>query len=200
LDGYGVAKFGTVCQEWCRLARDPSVWREVCFQVWKESHAFRLLPQFNHDWKRLFVELPHVRYDGLYILETIYWRPGGYGLEQHQKILKIAYYRVLRFFPDHKVLYALINGSCDSAAVAFSNEASQIIKHGHYKMSARGVELIVDCGHLTAKMVLSFDDCGCGINNRLTMVEFLGKYSPEDPPIKYKLPNSSFWFDKVDSY
>jgi len=122
----------------------------------------RLLPRFNHDWKRLFVELPHVRYDGLYILETIYWRPGGYGLEQHQKILKITYYRVLRFFPGNKVLYALINGSCDSAAVDFSNEASQIVKHGHYKMSTRGVDLIVDCGHLTAKMVLSFDDCGVG--------------------------------------
>lgn len=54
----------------------------------------------------MFLEVPHVRFDGVYVARNTYIRVGAVELHRHSNTVYLAcYYRYYRFFPNGQLLY-----------------------------------------------------------------------------------------------
>lgn len=102
LDIRSLEQLSLVCRGFYICARDPEIWRLIFLKVWGRS-CNKLLPYTS--WRQMFLERPHIRFDGVYISKTTYIRQGmesvdGFYRAWHQ----VEYYRYLRFFSDGQVL------------------------------------------------------------------------------------------------
>jgi len=97
------------------LTLDPGIWREfvvLCYKPPQVANLESMVPvitQYHSDFRRVYVEYPRVRLDGVYIAVCHYVRPG---LSENSWVNishLITYHRYLRFFPDGKVLSLLAN-------------------------------------------------------------------------------------------
>lgn len=61
---------------------------------------------WNGDWRKMYLERPQIRFDGLYISTCNYLRP-GVGESWYTPILMVTYYRYLRFYRDGSVISLL---------------------------------------------------------------------------------------------
>jgi hypothetical protein len=59
---------------------------------------------FGGNWRRLFLEKPRPRVDGVYISGNSYVRKGQTEGSYHQPLFKVNYWRYLRFFGDGRVV------------------------------------------------------------------------------------------------
>ncbi|KAL4259081.1 F-box only protein FBXO9/FBXO48 [Pleurotus pulmonarius] len=115
MDNTTIGRFAQVCRKACLLALDPGRWRDLVVSTYKPpqiSSPTELIPiieRHGHDYRRVFIEEPRVRLDGLYIAVCHYVRPGL--SENHWVNIShlITYNRYLRFFPDGRVLSLLVN-------------------------------------------------------------------------------------------
>jgi len=69
----GLARASKVCRAWYVLAQEPGVWRHICLRTWPELDPAELL-RFGASWKRMFMDRPCVRTDGIYIARINYVR------------------------------------------------------------------------------------------------------------------------------
>ena len=77
-DGHSVALLSCVSSAWNVLLQDPMIWQHSAYHYWGDlRHSMSLLPRYDHSWKRMIIERPHPRFDGIYVLETKYWKPGA---------------------------------------------------------------------------------------------------------------------------
>ena len=53
----------------------------------------------------MFLEVPHLRFDGVYVSRNSYIRTGVPELSRHRIVSLAVYYRYYRFFPDGTMLY-----------------------------------------------------------------------------------------------
>ncbi len=98
-----------VCRQWRTVGDTPSLWQAAC------KDAFRLTPQatndsllakfYNSSWKTMFLERPHLRFDGVYVARNSYIRQGATEWKVRNPVHLVAYYRYCRFFPDGTFLY-----------------------------------------------------------------------------------------------
>jgi len=68
-----LARASKVCRAWYVLAQEPGVWRHICLRTWPELDPAELL-RFGASWKRMFMDRPCVRTDGIYIARINYVR------------------------------------------------------------------------------------------------------------------------------
>ncbi|CAB1457949.1 unnamed protein product [Pleuronectes platessa] len=102
LDMRALEQLSLVCRGFYICARDPELWRSACLRLWGRN-CTKLVP-FN-SWREMFLQRPHVRFDGVYISKTSYMRQGEESLDGFYKsVHHVEYYRYLRFFPDGKVM------------------------------------------------------------------------------------------------
>lgn len=129
VDAYDLHAFAVACRDWAELLRDEGVWKAQCELVWAacKTHPSRWLRRHGGSWRALFLGQPHIRFDGLYVLETCVWRGatqlfagegeaaggrgrrrgGGRGRRNNNeredelgpRLVATRYYRVLRFLP-----------------------------------------------------------------------------------------------------
>jgi len=160
LDAEHVAKLCLVSQRWRRLASTPSLWAGFCGLVWWSFSFFALRKfvgrRFNGSWRDLYLNQPHIRFDGVYLLKVTYFTPPA---EKGNMPNAISYFRVFRFMPRGRLLYALVNHDPTSAIVwmkkmDFSAEKCTV---GQYQL-VRGnkIESRVDIGHIILDMKLQF--------------------------------------------
>ncbi|KAF7430901.1 hypothetical protein PC9H_006616 [Pleurotus ostreatus] len=115
MDNTTIGRFSQVCRKACLLALDPGRWRDLVVSTYKPPQISSLtelvpiLERHGHDYRRVYIEQPRVRLDGLYIAVCHYVRPGL--SENHWVNIShlITYNRYLRFFPDGRVLSLLVN-------------------------------------------------------------------------------------------
>ncbi|TFK63000.1 hypothetical protein BDN72DRAFT_848118 [Pluteus cervinus] len=115
LDPTSIERFGKVCRKTRVLTLDPTIWRRLVRTIYKPPQiecAEDLVTAanlFQNDYRRLFIEQPRVRLDGVYIAVCHYVRPGL--SENHWVNIShlITYHRYLRFFPNGQVLSLLTN-------------------------------------------------------------------------------------------
>jgi hypothetical protein len=195
LDGYNIAKLETVNHAWKELVgTDPYVWQNACVQLWK-ADAERFLTKYNNSWKRMFIYRPHIRYDGIYVLETKYWRTLERDLQHaHSRTIEISYYRYLHFQSNGSVAYALLNEP-PNFKKPFTLDDKRI-QMGAYKANSTELILKVDVGHMIALMRLTLHETLRGAHNRLLFTEFRGKTSSE-PDIRFPCPTQPFVFYKA---
>ncbi|EIW79397.1 hypothetical protein CONPUDRAFT_127505 [Coniophora puteana RWD-64-598 SS2] len=123
LDHTTIERFASVNRKARVLALDPSIWREFVQAIYKPpqiSDSETLLQRVAHfraDYRRVYMEQPRVRMDGVYIAVCHYVRRGLSEQPWVNIDHLITYHRYLRFFPDGTVLSLLANEEMQPATV-----------------------------------------------------------------------------------
>ncbi|KAJ7696586.1 hypothetical protein B0H17DRAFT_1158661 [Mycena rosella] len=115
LDHTSIERFAAVSRKARVLTLDPSIWRELVVLSYRPPQMPSLdsmvpvIAEYHSDFRRVYLEHPRIRYDGVFIAVCFYVRPG---LSENSWVNishLITYHRYLRFFPDGKVLSLLAN-------------------------------------------------------------------------------------------
>ncbi|KAG6890318.1 hypothetical protein C0995_009524 [Termitomyces sp. Mi166 len=115
LDTTSIERFASVCRKARVIALDSDIWRELVGatyqlpQVTRDEDLTSVLERYLYDYRRVYIEHPRVRMDGVYIATCHYVRPG---LSDNSWVTinhLITYHRYLRFYPNGQVLSLLAN-------------------------------------------------------------------------------------------
>uniref|UniRef100_A0A7S4DZT9 F-box protein Hrt3/FBXO9 C-terminal domain-containing protein n=1 Tax=Lotharella globosa TaxID=91324 RepID=A0A7S4DZT9_9EUKA len=139
---------------WKERAADEILWRLVCSPKWPRLSRKGTLRRFK-SWKEMFFRRPHVRFDGVYVLEKTYWKTCTVGdhMSLERETVKCSYYRYLRFFPNGEVAYALLNQE-PKRALDWIHKGHRSMCVGRYKVKKKEVEVQVDVGYMMLYMKL----------------------------------------------
>ncbi|KAF8318743.1 hypothetical protein DL93DRAFT_2225638 [Clavulina sp. PMI_390] len=123
-DYASIELFAAVSRKTRLLSLEPSLWREMVDQFYvppqiDEDITFSdlVVSQYDHDYRRAFVEHPRIRFDGVYISVCHCERSGQSENLWVNVTHLITYHRYLRFFPDGTVLSLLANDENPSETV-----------------------------------------------------------------------------------
>ncbi|KAL0065803.1 hypothetical protein AAF712_007106 [Marasmius tenuissimus] len=115
LDPTSIERFAAVNRKARLVSLDTSIWRELVDATYKPPQVpdvdilHELYDQYLYDYRRLYIEHPRVRMDGVYIAICHYVR---HGLSENSWVNMsyfITYHRYLRFYPNGQVLSLLTN-------------------------------------------------------------------------------------------
>ncbi|CAE7141810.1 unnamed protein product [Rhizoctonia solani] len=113
LDISSIERFALVCRRARVLTVDPDLWRDfvtltyVPPQIPTTVALTEYITRFDYDMRRLYIELPRLRLDGVYIAVCHYVRPGQSENLWANVDHLVTYHRYLRFLPDGRVLSLL---------------------------------------------------------------------------------------------
>ncbi|CAF1502959.1 unnamed protein product [Rotaria magnacalcarata] len=98
LDIRSLEQCARTCRGFYLCARDPQLWKMICFKTWGVQTGN---PSTNINWRYMFINRPHVVFNGVYISRTSYIRQGEQSLDTfYSPWHLVEYYRYMRFFPD----------------------------------------------------------------------------------------------------
>jgi len=127
LDSNSLERFGSVNRKARVVSLDTSIWRKLVNETYKppqipllpdgESSLEYLSQQYLNDYRRLYIEHPRIRMDGVYIAVCHYIRPGLSENSWVNVTHLITYHRYLRFFPNGQVISLLTNEEQSPAQV-----------------------------------------------------------------------------------
>ncbi|KAG6865162.1 hypothetical protein C0991_004772 [Blastosporella zonata] len=115
LDTTSIERFASVSRKARVIALDSGIWRELVVDTYNPPQVTdiqvitAILERCLYDYRRVYMEQPRVRLDGVYIATCHYVRPG---LSENSWVNinhLITYHRYLRFFPNGQVLSLLAN-------------------------------------------------------------------------------------------
>ncbi|KAG7093675.1 hypothetical protein E1B28_007334 [Marasmius oreades] len=115
LDPSSIERFAAVNKKARVISLDSSIWRELVEFTYKPPQVLdqgvlkTLYDEYLYDHRRLYIEQPRVRMDGVYIAMCHYVR---YGMSENSWVNLshlITYHRYLRFYPNGQVLSLLTN-------------------------------------------------------------------------------------------
>src|SRR5271170_6607511 len=102
-----------VCKKLLSLSQgENSFYKSLCFHYF---HPFDLpatllagvISDFGGDWRKMLIERPRLRFDGVYIATCHYLRPGVYDYSWNTPIHMVTYFRFIRFFPEGRCITVL---------------------------------------------------------------------------------------------
>ncbi|EJD47940.1 hypothetical protein AURDEDRAFT_113215 [Auricularia subglabra TFB-10046 SS5] len=108
------------------LTLDVTIWRTLVQLVYvppqvADQHAsLELMKRYKLDFRRMWIECPRVRLDGVYISVCHYMRNGVSENPWHHPQHLITYHRYLRFFPDGTMLMLLSNGDSPPREIVYT--------------------------------------------------------------------------------
>ncbi|KAI0083944.1 hypothetical protein BDY19DRAFT_899405, partial [Irpex rosettiformis] len=216
LDVTSLERFATVNRKARMLTLDSSIWRYhaeeiyVPPQISEEEDIATLLSEHMSDYRRLYIEHPRIRLDGVYIAVCHYIRDG---LSEHAWVNVshlITYHRYLRFLPNGDVFSLLTNEEVPPQTVIPILNASLRMKGfyvGQWRLEGTTVYItnLMDPGGLslryTFQMMLELRSRPLGRWNRLDFKAYdsVSMESGEATPLALK-NDRPFWFSKVRSY
>lgn len=98
-----------VCRQWRSVGATPVLWRTACLEAFFTSNAQQnaelARAQYRGSWKRMLLERPHLRFDGVYVSRNTYLRTGVAEWNVKNSVHLVLYFRYLRFFPDGTFSY-----------------------------------------------------------------------------------------------
>ncbi|CAF1415951.1 unnamed protein product [Adineta steineri] len=102
LDVRSLEQCARVCRGFYICARDPQLWKMICFKTWGVNTGNSSV---HINWRHMFINRPHVVFNGVYISRASYIRQGEQSLDTfYSPWHLVEYYRYMRFFPDGVVL------------------------------------------------------------------------------------------------
>ncbi|KAH9840249.1 uncharacterized protein C8Q71DRAFT_746458 [Rhodofomes roseus] len=113
LDTTTLERFALVSRRARALTIDTSIWREFVEAIYKPpqlpdiEELAVLLNDFQGDHRRLYIEQPRIRLDGVYIAICHYTRTGVSETSWINPVHMVQYHRFLRFYPDGQVISLL---------------------------------------------------------------------------------------------
>eukprot|EP00878_Enallax_costatus_P024541 GHUV01026194.1.p1 GENE.GHUV01026194.1~~GHUV01026194.1.p1 ORF type:complete len:277 (+),score=60.16 GHUV01026194.1:176-1006(+) len=112
LGPYELGRAACVCRQWRHLSEHHKHWQAACQQAYGACHKDVTCSQdlvrksYRCSWRRLFLECPHLRFDGLYASRNTYIRQGVSEWRREKgSCFLVTYFRYFRFFPDGTLLY-----------------------------------------------------------------------------------------------
>ncbi|PRW56111.1 F-box 7 [Chlorella sorokiniana] len=105
----GLATAQLVCRQWRRVGAAQPLWRRACMNAFftstPEQNAALVRAQYRGCWKRMLMERPHLRFDGIYVSRNTYLRMGVVEWKTKSAAHLVLYFRYFRFFPDGTFAY-----------------------------------------------------------------------------------------------
>jgi len=115
LDAMSIERFATVNRKARIVALESSIWKDLVSATYKPPQVpdvesmVSVVESYLSDFRRVYVEHPRVRVDGVYIATCHYVRPGLHENSWVNISHLITYQRYLRFYPNGQVLSLLVN-------------------------------------------------------------------------------------------
>ncbi|KAI9440575.1 hypothetical protein H4582DRAFT_1937842 [Lactarius indigo] len=204
-----VERFACVSRKARVISLDTAIWRSFVETVYKppqiSPHEILddIVDDYSSDYRRIFIERPRVRLDGVYIAVCHYIR---HGLSENAWVNichLITYHRYLRFYPNGQVISLLANEEHEPQHVITILRPTLRMKGfyiGTWKLTGVKVHIsnLVDPSNPDARysfqMTLTLRSRPLGRWNKLEFDEY---ESPRALGLKNERP---FWFSKVRSY
>lgn len=146
-----------VCSQWRRVGDAQPLWRRACkeafFTSTMDQNAALAKQQYRGCWKRMLLERPHLRFDGIYVSRNTYLRQGIVEWKVKNAVHLVLYFRYIRFFPDgtfayrtspdplarvHKSLGAPPPTAAQRAKRA-AKEGDHVVQYGRFKQDGERV-------------------------------------------------------------
>lgn len=110
---HSMARAACVCKSWHRVTERPALWEKACRDVFPsvngeeeaEEETAILEKQFSGCWRTMYLNRPHLRFDGMYISRNTYLRVGEQGFRVKNPVHLVLYFRFMRFFPNGTLIY-----------------------------------------------------------------------------------------------
>ncbi|GBE86403.1 hypothetical protein BKA93DRAFT_803577 [Sparassis latifolia] len=216
LDTAALERFAAVNRKARVLSLDVAIWREFVHAVYKppqiaeDEDLATLLEKYTPDYRRLYVEQPRVRLDGVYIAVCHYIRAGLSENAWVNVSHLITYHRYLRFYPNGEVLSLLANDQVPPRQVISTLKPTLRMKGffiGNWYLdgtTVRVTNLLDPSGGFVRyafQMKLELRSRPLGRWNRLDFRAYdsVDIASGEATPLALN-HERSFWFSKVRSY
>lgn len=148
LDILSLERLAEVCRGFYVCARDEEVWKLICQKVYGIKCG---RPGAYGSYRNMYIQKPHVRFNGCYISRQEYFRQGEKSLDGFYRPIHIVeYYRYVRFFPDGQILMLT---SPDNPYIALSklrqrSTKCQGILHGYYKLCGDQITAVLKRRHI----------------------------------------------------
>ncbi|KEP49965.1 putative F-box protein pof7, related protein [Rhizoctonia solani 123E] len=218
LDVSTIERFALVCRRARVLTVEPNLWRDFVISTYVPPQIPTTVPlaeyitRFDYDMRRLYIELPRVRLDGVYIAVCHCNRPGQSENLWANVDHLVTYHRYLRFLPDGRVLSLLDQNLEPREAVHLITP--DLVMKGFFigtwtLQTSNENKHHVSIANLTDpsgkfehsfRMELTLASRPLGRWNRLTFESYMSVNSEGTPstlPIRNERP---FWFSKVRSW
>ncbi|KAA1470230.1 hypothetical protein DENSPDRAFT_774385 [Dentipellis sp. KUC8613] len=212
-----IERFAAVSKKARVLTLDPLIWRGFCEAVYKppqiavdDTLEDMVAELYAGNYRRMYIEQPRVRVDGVYIAVCHYIRPGQSENAWVNISHLITYHRYLRFYPGGQVISLLANEEFEPQQVIPMLKPTLRMKGfyiGSWQLSGTTILVtnLVDPSNPAAKytfqMSLSLRSRPLGRWNKLDFdgYESVNRATGEASPFSLK-NERPFWFSKVRSY
>ncbi|XP_042468547.1 F-box protein 7-like isoform X1 [Zingiber officinale] len=178
---YTLGRAACVCRKWRYTVRNPILWQNVCLKIWQsygaEANYIIVRSLYNGSWRKMWVQRPRIRNDGLYVSRNTYIRTGVAEWKVTNPVHVVCYYRYLRFFPSGKFLYKISSQKVKEVAKCMNHASkAECVFRGDYKLTEDQVEaaLLYPGMRLTVlTMRLRLRGTTMGANNRLDLLRLV---------------------------
>lgn len=143
LDILSLENLSMVCRGLYVCARDEELWKIICQKIWGMNIG---RPKLYGSYRNMYVQRPHLLYNGCYISRSEYYRQGEKSLDNYYRPFHLVeYFRYVRFFPDGQVLMLTSPDDPSSALCKLKSRFSKVpgILHGYYKMAGDQVTAVL---------------------------------------------------------
>ncbi|XP_078440923.1 F-box protein 7 [Wolffia australiana] len=179
---YSLGRAACVCRKWRYMTRNPTLWRAACLKVWQASgmlENYRILQStYEGSWRRMWVQRPRLRTDGLYVSRNTYIRAGIQEWNVTNPVHLVCYFRYIRFFPSGKFLYKNSSQKVKEVAKFMSFRASkgECVFRGDFALThdkVDGAILYPGLRPTLLRMRLRVRGTKVGANNRLDVLSIV---------------------------
>ncbi|KAK6168239.1 hypothetical protein SNE40_022107 [Patella caerulea] len=139
LDTRSLEMFSQVCHGFYLCARDEELWKLICHKIWGQNCG--KLKKYGC-WRKMYIDRPHVLFNGCYISKSTYYRTGEKSLDGFYRPYHVVeYYRFIRMYPDGVILMTC---SPDDPQMVLpklrykSNNVTGLLK-GHYRLTGNKI-------------------------------------------------------------
>ncbi|KAL3148629.1 hypothetical protein ABBQ38_014052 [Trebouxia sp. C0009 RCD-2024] len=168
-----------VCKQWNALGNFPPLWQSACQEAFQyvEYDKLNRLVRTAHkgSWRDLYLQRPHMRFDGVYVSRNTYLRTGLVEWRVKNPVHLVCYFRYYRFFPDGQFVYRTSPDVVRNAARSLQlspgkSRADSQVERGLWRLNGSALQTVMvyaNSKNTEIRAKLKLRSTTQGANNRL---------------------------------